>query len=365
MARFFSFLGHFFSKQARRNSLHDLSGLAKSDAVFGNLVTESKVPGMSVTVFKKGEKILEKGYGHSSLEKENSINTEDTIFRIASISKCITGLALGKMVEEGLMDWDTSFYEYVPDYPKKKYDFTIRQLASHTAGIRGYQGKEFALNQAYGIKDSIHIFKDDPLVFEPGKGYLYNSYDFVLLSLAMQEAGKMPFENYVEKKVLVPIGMLKTTIPEKKDPKLGLESLRSTAEFYTKTSTGFKNAVKVNNFYKLAGGGYLSTSNEIAKLGQAILEGELLKKETYDQLFTPQQIKGVSTYYGLGFQVSQDAKGRRFVGHVGNSVGAYSNLFVYPEEQVVVSILTNCTAPNIQDDLDNAINSLFDSTPLS
>ncbi len=95
-------------------------------------------------------------------------------------------------------------------YPRKQWDFTIRQLASHTAGIRGYQGMEYGLNKPYAIKESIEIFRDDALLFEPGTNYLYNSYDWVLISLAMQEVSGIPFEDYVQKKVLRPLGITNT-----------------------------------------------------------------------------------------------------------------------------------------------------------
>ena len=127
------------------------------------------------------------------------------------------------------------------------------------------------------------------------------------------------------------------------------------AQCYTKGKLGFRKAVPVNNLYKLAGGGYLSTSSDIAKMGQAILEQKLLQKSTYDQLLTTQEINGKATYYGMGFQVSQDAQGRSYVGHVGNSVGAYTNFFVYPQEQTVVAVLINCADPKIQNTLDDVI----------
>ncbi len=359
MRGFFSFWNRLFSEKSRIKSVENLSGPLKSSAIFHNMAIEKKAPGISISILKNGKKLLQDSYGYASMEQEKTIHPEHTLFRIASISKCITGLAFGKIVEEGMVDWDASFYDYVPYYPKKKYDFTLRQLASHTAGIRGYRGKEFAFNVAHGIKESITIFKDDPLVFEPGKGYLYNSFDFVLLSLAMQEASGIPFDEYVKEKIFGPLGMKNTLAPEKDGSSFPAEREILVSDFYTKQALGFKRAVAVNNYYKLAGGGYLSTSSDIAKLGQAVLERKLLKKETYEQLFTPQKIEGESTYYGLGFQVSQDIKGRNFVGHIGNSVGAYSNLFIYPEEQVVVSILTNCTAPNIQDELDRAIDAIL------
>lgn len=337
----------------------DLEGMERADVLFHNLVAEKKVPGLAVKVLDRGKKVLQKGYGFADIDKKIKVHPKHTIFRIASISKCITGLALGKMVEDGMLDLDESFYAYVPYYPKKKYDFTLRQLASHTAGIRGYRGKEYALNHDYSIKDGIRIFKDAPLFFEPGTSYLYNSFDFVLLSLAMQEACGMPFEKYVKENILMPLGLKNTFSPEDFD--VSSSAIRNKTQFYTKRTVCFAEAVEVNNTYKLAGGGYLSTCDDVAQLGQAILERQLLKSETYEQLLASQIINGKPTHYGLGFQVSQDASGRKFVGHVGNSVGAYTNLFIYPEQEKVVAVLINCTDPKVQPILDEAIDAFFEN----
>ncbi|MEX0313389.1 MAG: serine hydrolase domain-containing protein [Allomuricauda sp.] len=355
MKAIYTYLKNLFARGGIK-SLEGLDELSKADAMLHNMTTAGKVPGMAVTILKEGEVNLEKGYGYSNIEKKISVDPRNTIFRIASISKCITGIALAKMVEEGLVDLDVSFYHYVPYYPKKAFDFTLRQLAGHTAGIRGYKGKEFALNRSFSINQSIEIFKNDPLVFEPGKGYLYNSFDFVLLSLAMQEAAGIPFEDYVREKILAPLDMQSTFPPSQDgDMAIGIDGL---AEFYSKRATGFKKAVPVNNHYKMAGGGYLSTSNDIAKLGSEILIPKIVEPKIIKEVLTSQTVDGKPTYYGLGFQVSQDAQGRSFVGHVGNSVGAYSSFFVYPDAQLVISILMNCTGPKLQNELDS-INVLF------
>ncbi|MBT8237368.1 MAG: beta-lactamase family protein [Croceitalea sp.] len=332
-----------FGENPSLQPLEGLKGIEFANAQLKNLAIEKKVPGMSVTILKNGKKLLQAGYGFADLEQKVKVDPKKSLFRIASISKCITGLAFGKMVEEGLLHWDDSFYKYVVDYPQKKYDFTLRQLASHTAGIRAYKGKEFALNQPFTITDSLEVFKNDPLVFEPGRGYLYNSFDFVLLSLAMQKASDVPFEKYVNEKVLLPLGMSKTVPRMEKD--------HDVANFYTTAKLGFKPALEVDNFYKLAGGGYLSTSDDIARLGQAVLERKLLKEATYKELLMAQTVNGKSTYYGLGFQVTQGVHGRSYVGHVGNSVGAYTNLFVYPEEELVFVVLVNSSDPKIQAEL--------------
>ncbi|NVN19718.1 serine hydrolase [Muricauda sp. HICW] len=357
MANFLTHIKNLFSPFPKVRSLDGLMGLEKADALFHNLVAEKKVPGLAVAILDKGNVVLQKGYGFSNFENRETVDAQRTVFRIASISKCITGLALGKMMEDGILDLDESIYTYLPYFPKKKYDFTLRQLAGHTAGIRGYRGKEYALNQDYSIKEGIDVFKNDPLFYEPGTSYLYNSFDFVLLSLAIQEASGVPFHDYVKEHILNPLGMQSTFSPDELENTASSDTFK--AQFYTKRSLCFTDAAQVNNTYKLAGGGYLSTCEDVANLGQAILMQKLLKKETYRELLTSQIIEDKPTYYGLGFQVSQDSVARKFVGHIGSNVGAYTNLFVYPEQDKVFAVLINCTDPKVQPILDEAIDAVL------
>ncbi len=332
-----------------------LQGLVEADALLQNLIDDQKIPGLSITVLREGKTIFQKGYGYADLEVKKPINPQTTIFRIASVSKPIAATALAHMVSEGLINLDTSFYQYVPYYPKKKWDFTIRQLAGHTAGIRGYKGMEYGLNKPYTIKESLEIFQDDDLLFESGTSYNYNSFDWVLISLAMQEVSGIPFEEYVKEKVLKPLGM-NHTMPEN-------GTVASLSRCYSRTGKRFREAIPVNNYYKLAGGGYLSTSKDIAKLGQAYLDGTILTDKIRSEFLTSEIINGQSTYYGLGWQVSADKQGRPFYGHVGNGVGGYSNFFVYPNERMVFSILINCTNPNVQAALDEVIQILLTENP--
>ena len=360
------YLNNLFAKQRLLGDDTVLQGMAKADALLLGLINTKKVPGLAITVLKEGKVLFQKGYGHADIDIKTPIDPKTTLFRTASVSKPIAATALAYMVSEGTIDLDASFYIYVPYYPKKQYDFTIRQLAGHTAGIRAYQGIEYGLNKPYTIKESVQIFKDDDLLFEPGTGYRYNSYDWVLVSLAMQEASGIPFEVYVQEKVLGPLGMVSTIAPERYPSHTrttpvvsGLTS--KIASFYSKNKLGFRKAIPVNNFYKLAGGGYLSTSEDIAKFGNAYLEGTILDQTTLAPFLTAEHINGDSTYYGLGWQVSTDSMGRPFYGHVGNGVGGYSNFFVYPEEQTVFAILINCTDPKVQETLDEVVEVILES----
>tara|TARA_R110002051_G_scaffold3131_3_gene16817 strand:+ start:7301 stop:8434 length:1134 start_codon:yes stop_codon:yes gene_type:complete len=350
----------------------ELAGLIKVDFLLQELIKQDKIPGIAITVLKDGKTIFQKGYGYSDLEQKLIVDPRKSIFRIASVSKPIAAIALAHMVQKGLIGLDESIYKYLPNYPKKEWDFTIRQLASHTAGVRVYKGKEYGLNNTYSIKEGLEIFKNEPLVFEPGTEYLYNSFDWAMISAAMQEASGISFEEYVQKTVLNPLGMHHTFCPTRHSDDdfrrdgLVVNDIATSKEqnqittFYTKGVTGFRKAIPVDNFYKLAGGGYLSTSGDIAKFGQAFLDEKVeIEEAILNQFLTAQQIDGKSTYYGLGWQVSEDAKGRKFFGHVGNGVGGYSNFFVYPKEQLVFSILINCTDPKIQEELDEIIDCFF------
>jgi len=357
------YLKNVFSKRRIVADDSQLQGLVKVDAILNTLVNEKKVPGLAITVLKEGKPLLEKGYGYADLEHKTLIDSQKTIFRIASVSKPIAATALAYMVHDGLIDLDTSFYTYVPYFPKKKWDFTIRQLASHTAGIRGYKGTEYGLNQPYTIKESIDIFKDDDLLFEPGTDYLYNSYDWVMISLAMQEASGIPFEDYVKEKVSKPLVMNSTFAPAIRSNKARrAELIEEKATFYSKNRLGFRKAIPVSNYYKLAGGGYLSTTEDIAKLGQAYLEGNILNETLLSPFLTSEKVNGNKNYYGLGWQVSEDKKGRKYFGHVGNGVGGYSNFFIYPKERLVFAILINCTNPNVQEELDAVVDVLIENT---
>ncbi|NER09385.1 CubicO group peptidase, beta-lactamase class C family [Muriicola jejuensis] len=344
---FFKTLFSAASKQENVNSALLL------DSSFQELVDERKVPGMALTVLHSGKTLYQKGFGYADLEKRIPVDPRKTLFRIASASKPLAAMALARMVADKEIDLDESLYTYVPYFPKKEYDFTLRQLAGHTAGIRGYKGREYARNESLSIRDSLAIFQDDPLQFKPGTGFLYNSFDWVLISLAMEEVSGMPFSAYVKEKVLRPLNMEHTfeetpgNLPD------------HAAVCYTRSRSGFRPAIPVDNRYKLAGGGYLSTSEDLARLGRACLDDSLLPSEVMRAFLTAQEVEGQSTYYGLGWQVSRDAAGREFVGHVGNGVGGYSNFFVYPKEEIVVSLLINCTDPKVQHIIDQGLDHMF------
>jgi CubicO group peptidase (beta-lactamase class C family) len=331
--------------------------LGEVGRLLGDLVQEGRVPGLAIQVCFRGETWFVAGFGKADIETGTAVLPETTVFRIASISKPITATALALLVAEGVLQLDEDVRAYVPEFPKEHGLITLRQLASHTAGIRGYRGKEFALNRPMNSAESLELFAEDPLLFPPGKGYHYNSFDFVLLSLAMQRATGMPFHELVAARVLKPLSMNRTEMETPGQPVPGQ------AHFYSRFGKDFRRAVPVDTRYKLAGGGYLSTVSDICRLGTAYLNGAIASPDSLSPFLTSCQVEGQPTHYGLGWQVSRDSGGRPFYGHVGNTVGAYSNFFVYPSQELVIAMLVNCSVPGVQPVLDQVVDAIHRSLP--
>lgn len=297
---------------------------------------EQSVPGLSVAVGVAGEIVWAEGFGWSDLENRVPV-WPATKFRIASLSKSLTAGAVGKLVEEGKLDLDAPVQEYVPSFPYKAWPLTTRLLGGHLGGIRHYRNREFESMVHYDdVVDELAIFADDPLIHEPGTAYAYSTYGWNLISAVAQSAAGEPFLDYMRRVVFEPIGMFET-VAEHVD---SLIYHRSRA--YLRTPDGrIVNAPYVDNSNKWSGGGFLSTASDLVRYGCAYLGGDFLTPETIEVLWTSQHTRdGQRTGYGIGWRESYE-DGRRVIHHTGGAVGGTTVLVIYPEEGVVVAILTN------------------------
>lgn len=316
---------------------------AKTEAekILYYLIQEEIIPGASVTVTKQGKIIWQGGYGYANLSKKTPIDPQKTIFRVASMSKAITGVLLARLQEQKKFDWNLSLYEYVPDFPQKPFDFTIKQLGGHLAGIRSYKANEYTLNKNYTIEEGINLFKDDILQSAPGTKFLYSSYGINLISLAIEKCLNKKFEDIAKEEVFKPLNMWRTF------PDRG-KIITDEAIPYTRTKKGLDKATEVNNYFKLAGGGFLSTSHDIAKMGTAIERHSFLSQAVENEMLKKQcTTDDVEINYGIGWQNQRDWNGRDYFGHTGMGVGGFGWLSVYPNEQVVIVMLFNVTDPQI------------------
>lgn len=298
------------------------------------------VPGVAVAVTSHGELIYAEGFGYADLEQNVTVDALSTRFRIGSISKSLTASVLAKQYQQGLIDLDLPVQHYLPSYPADgdKSMITIRLLGGHLAGIRHYNGNEFLMTEHYSdVITALDIFKDDPLLHKPGSKYAYSSYGFNLISAVMQTVGGKPFLDLMDDELIKPLGLLHT------GPELANAIIPGRTRFYVEDLQGnITNAPAVDNSYKWAGGGYLSSATDLCRFANTLL-GTDFWSESVRTLFTTSQkdASGQDTGYGIGFRSDMDDAGRHWFGHSGGSVGGTSNLVIYPDDQMVIVVLTN------------------------
>ncbi|XP_073724924.1 serine beta-lactamase-like protein LACTB, mitochondrial isoform X1 [Misgurnus anguillicaudatus] len=396
---------------------------------------EVGAPGIVIGVSVDGSPVWCEGVGYADLENRVPCSPQ-TVMRIASISKPLTAAAVARLWEEGKIDLEAPVQKYVPEFPEKQFEgedvtITSRMLLSHLSGIRHYEKdakkvredmekakrllkppekkeennsaenkekpqakdsgakskeakgrqrkKEFEQKEYY-LKDSfenviqaLDLFKDDPLIFKPGSTFLYSTHAFTLLSAVVERAAGQRFLDYMMK-MFREMGML-NTIPDENDP-----IIYNRSRFYhLNKKSRIVNCPYVDNSYKWAGGGFLSTVGDLLVFGNILLysyqmaelknmDGLLpgfLKPSTAKAMWAPVD-KTEPTWdkdgmYAQGWLVvekrqeyGQCRSRRHYVSHTGGAVGASSVLLVLPRESaqgahgkpclpqgVVVTIITN------------------------
>jgi CubicO group peptidase (beta-lactamase class C family) len=293
-------------------------------------------PAISICVGTSKRVLWADAYGISDLENNTPVTTYSK-FRIGSVSKCLTSLAVGKLYGQGKLLLDTPIQTYVPAFPAKKYPITIRQLAGHTAGIRHYRADDPQYPIRFNnVAEGLTIFQKDSLLFEPGTAYSYSTYAYTLISAAIEGVSNTPFLTYMQNEILMPLGM-KDTAPDYPD-----SIVSNRVRFYDDYGKGLVNALLVDNSYKWAGGGYLSTPSDLVKVGRELLTPKLLKPEAVAILLTPQRLKtGTQTIAGIAWRVETDSKGRRIIHHGGTIEGGRTFVMIFPAQDLIIAICAN------------------------
>ncbi len=302
------------------------------------LMRENNIPGLSITVATKDKILWTEALGFADLEQKTFVKINSK-FRIGSISKSLTSIALGKLIEEGKINLSDTIQKFVPYFPNKKYPITIQELASHTSGVRNYNYKngEYFSDVYYNtVKESIDVFKDDSLLFQPKTKYGYSTYGYVLLSAAIEGATNQKFLKYMQDHVFNRMKMY-NTIADFND-----KIIDNRVRFYQLRDSVIVNASYVDNSNKWAGGGFLSTSLDLAKMSQGLLNNSQINKSTLDLLWTPAKLSnGEEINYCLGWRRDTSGSGRIYFHHGGSSIGGRSFLLIYPQEEIIVSITSN------------------------
>lgn len=283
-----------------------------------------KVPSISAGLLEKDKVTWLGSFGNADLENNIPV-TSSSLYRIASISKPITAVAILQLWERGLISLDTDARTYIPTFPVKKYKFTIRQLLNHTSGIRNYKEGEFDSKKFYATtEEALKLFAYDSLNFEPGTKYEYTSLGYTILAAIIEKVSKTSYENYLKKNVLLPAEMNSTLIDKQR------EIIQNRVRGYEKNAeSNIVNAPLADLSVKVAGGGLLSTSKDLLMFAKAILENKLLKQSTFDMMVRKSRLKsGKEIDYGLGFSLTFENDSLKNISHNGAGTGFSSMLLI-------------------------------------
>ncbi len=305
----------------------------------------TSAPGVAAAVVLKGEEVWSEGFGMADLENSVPV-TPHTLFRLASVSKPITATAAMQLWEQGKLDLDAPIQKYCPAFPQKEWPITTKELLGHLGGVRHYrpENDEETNNTKHfddPIAAGIQFFAADPLVAKPGTKFSYSTQGFTLVGCAIEGATHEKYVDYVVTHIFQPAHMTES----RWDDRYAIIPRRT--RFYSKSKTGaVMNADFLDASYKIPGGGWLSSADDMASFEVAILRDALLKRATRDVMWTPQQpsTPGMAgeghRSYALGWGTG-DSSGVPDVGHGGGQQGTSTFIMLAPAQQMGVVVLIN------------------------
>jgi serine beta-lactamase-like protein LACTB len=326
--------------------------LARINAAVSKFMASTHVPGMSVAVVENGEYEWAQGFGFADIEN-NVPASEHTLFRLASISKSLTATAAMQLWERGRLDLDASVQKYCPSFPQKPWPVSVRQVLGHLGGIRHYKSNaqddsEVGNTKHFDdpIQAGLNFFKDDPLVAQPGTSFHYSTQGYTLIGCVIEGASGATYVDFVRQNVLAPAQMKQTQV----DNRFTIIPYRT--RFYEKTESGtVRNADFLDSSYKVPGGGWLSSAEDMARFEVAILNDKLVRRPTRDLMWTPlKPSDGSRDTYGLGWSWGDENDHEvANVGHIGGQQGTSTDFAIVPERRAGVVVLTNMEGQPVYD----------------
>jgi CubicO group peptidase (beta-lactamase class C family) len=299
------------------------------DALVNAYAAQGKFGG-AVLVARKGEVLLKKGYGLANYEHDVP-NTPETVFRIGSMTKPFTAIAVMQMVEAGRLSLQDTVSRFLPDFPKGER-ITVHHLLSNTSGIPDYIiTPEYQTIRRYRVttEQVIDLFRDKPLQFEPGTAFGYSNSGWVLLGLMLEQLTGKRYEEVIRQQIFEPLGMTHSGAEWEQT------LIRHRANGYINTGVEITNADYHDDTGMHAAGALYSTVEDLFKWDRALNGNRLLRQSTLAQMHQP-----VMEGYGYGWELPV-IHGRRVFGHSGGLPGFTSNYARFIEDDVTVIVASN------------------------
>ena len=311
---------------------------SRLDDVVLDEMNRQGVVGMAVGIIRNGKIYFARGYGYEDLAASKPVTTS-TVFRWASVSKPLTASAVLKLAEtDPNFSLNDRVAKYVPYWPRygNKADIRIWQLLSHRAGIIHYRTKAACFDNPwphyrmsrysshyYNARQSVDIFSDQPLCFDPGTSFKYSTFGYNLLAAVIEGASGKSYADWINDNIKQPLDM---------------QSLQQSISARTGYEKMYGRLITIsddNVTWRLPGGGWESNIIDLAKFANAIIQGRLLKNTETLWANVPR-----NRFYGLGMVHNDD---NSLVWHEGYHLNSRSLLMLFPDSpnQLGIVVLSN------------------------
>jgi len=318
------------------------------DALFADI--DAKSPGAAVLVIQDGHAVFQRGYGVTDLRTLHKID-EYTNFRLASVTKQFTAMAIMLLVHDGKLRYDETLTEVFPEFPTYGKTITIRNLLNHTSGLVDYEdlmGKQYGStpdNQIPQIHDAgvlARLEKENTTKFPAGARWAYSNSAYCVLSMVVEKISGEPFGDFLRDRIFRQLEMTNTVAYEK-----GKNEVANRAYGHTKESGVWHETDQSSTSATLGDGGVYTSLVDMTKWDAALGEYLLLsEKEMQPALLAvkpstaPAEEHGHSVCYGFGWFVDP-YRGHTRMWHYGETVGFRTSIQRFPKDKLTVVVLCN------------------------
>jgi CubicO group peptidase (beta-lactamase class C family) len=330
---------------------------------------ESGAPSMSAAISRDRVLLWAGASGYAALESGERA-TPNSVYRLGSTSKALTGTLLGRLVDAGTIDLDATVADYAPRLPDHLHAITVRQLASHTGGIRHYSRmltwlpashESISSHHYASVEDGLVLFVEDELVFPPGSDFNYTTFGYSLLAYLMERAAGTNFASLLDRHLNTPL-----------DTDLRLDDLSidmpDRATTYTTAKGRWARAYPADPSYKWAGGGIVATPSDLVRIGQALMDDAFITTPTRSLLWSPVALPDSDSNpqnYGIGWRI--DASTRtlgesqpvQLIHHGGIQMGGVAFWAIYPELGMSVAVVSNTGERAVRGDVQDTAYALI------
>ena len=285
----------------------------------------------AVLLARDGQPIESRGYGMANIEL-GVPNSPETVFRLGSVTKQFTGMAIVLLQERGKLSVNDSICKYLSDCPQTWQPITIKNLLTHTAGIPNYtEFPDFTKTAAMDTTaaELTSRFRDKPLQFALGEKYAYSNSGYYLLGTIIERASGKPYADFLQENIFAPLAMKQTGYDNP------VRIIKNRAAGYARTSDGFINAAPISMSTAYAAGALYSTVGDLLLWDQALYTEKLVSRKSLDEAFTP-----FKSNYGYGWSIGKRFD-RQVIAHGGGIFGFSAYIARYPADRVTVIVLSN------------------------